>query len=184
MHSLCEYELRLVSVRLVDYHLYPSVNCLPNANIPQRGRTLMSYPAGGNFLRLHCGVKQWVYTSVATKLCCTVALLCGAVLLCYCSSPVLELQHELLHHGVDPRGDTAGMCATWLPWPFSRTYLHRRAWRSRRGGCHFFDQVYKQIVTGVVLGMQCAIAAGQYPVRVTSFLHSRRRAGPAGPQSA
>ena len=115
---------------------------------PQRGRTLMSYPAGGNFLRLHCGVKQWVYTSVATKLCCTVALLCGAVLLCYCSSPVLDLQHELLrrieekasrfsagrmsNHGVDPRGDTAGMCATWLPWPFSRTYLHRRAWRSRR----------------------------------------------------
>jgi hypothetical protein len=36
----------------------------------------------------------------------------------------------------------------------------------------------------VVLGMQCAIAAGQYPVRVTSFPHSRRRAGPAGPQSA
>ena len=61
----------------------------------------MSYPAGGNFLRLHCGVKQWVYTSVATKLCCAVALLCGAVLLCYCSSPVLELQHELLHHGLD-----------------------------------------------------------------------------------
>ena len=61
---------------------------------------------------LHCGVKQWVYTSVATKLCCTVALLCGAVLLCYCISPLLELQHELLHHGVDPRGDTAGMCAT------------------------------------------------------------------------
>ena len=93
--------------------------------------------------------------------CC--AVLCGAVLLSYCRSAVLELQHELLHHGVDPRGDTAGMCATWLPWPFSRTYLHRRAWRSRRGGCHFFDQVYKQIVTGVVLGMQCAIAAGQYP---------------------
>ena len=42
----------------------------------------MSYPAGGNFLRLHCGVKQWVYTSVATKLCCTVALLCGAVWCC------------------------------------------------------------------------------------------------------
>ena len=86
---------------------------------------------------LHCGVKQWVYTSVATKLCCSGALLCGAllcgaVLLCYCRSAVLELQHELLHHGVDPRGDTAGMCATWLPWPFSRTYLHRRAWRSRR----------------------------------------------------
>ena len=45
----------------------------------------MSYPAGGNFLRLDCGVKQWVYTSAATKLCCTVALLCGAVLLCYCA---------------------------------------------------------------------------------------------------
>ena len=60
----------------------------------------MSYPAGGNFLRLDCGVKQWVYTSAATKLCCTVALLCGAVLLCYCSSPLLELQHELLHHGL------------------------------------------------------------------------------------
>ena len=60
----------------------------------------MSYPAGGNFLRLDCGVKQWVYISVATKLCCTVALLCGAVLLCYCSSPLLELQHELLHHGL------------------------------------------------------------------------------------
>ena len=77
----------------------------------------MSYPAGGNFLRLNCGVKRWVYISVATKLCCSGALLCGAllcgaVLLCYCSSPVLELQHELLHHGVDPRGDTAGMCAT------------------------------------------------------------------------
>ena len=94
----------------------------------------MSYPAGGNFLRLHCGVKQWVYTSVATKLCCSgavlccavlyCAVLCGAVLLCYCSSTLLELQHELLHHGVDPRGDTAGMCATCLPWPFSRTYLH------------------------------------------------------------
>ena len=83
----------------------------------------MSYPAGGNFLRLHYGVKQWVYISVATKLCCSGALLCGAVLLCYCSSTLLELQHELLHHGVDPRGDTAGMCATWLPWPFSRTYL-------------------------------------------------------------
>ena len=64
------------------------------------------------------------------------------VLLCYCSSPVLELQHELLHHGVDPRGDTAGMCATWLPWPFSRTYLHRRAWRSRRGGCHWCGPLY------------------------------------------
>ena len=166
---------------------------------PHRGRTLMSYPAGGNFLRLNCGVKRWVYISAATKLCCSGALLCGAllcgallcgallcgaVLLCFCSSTLLELQHELLHHGVDPRGDTAGMCATWLPWPFSRTYLHRRAWRSRRGGCHFFDQVYKQIVIGVVLCMQCAIAAGQYPVRVTSFLHSRRRAGPAGPQSA
>ena len=40
----------------------------------------MSYPAGGNFLRLHCGVKQWVYISVATKLCCSGALLCGALL--------------------------------------------------------------------------------------------------------
>ena len=57
---------------------------------------------------LDCGVKQWVYTSVATKLCCSgallcgaVAVLCGAVLLCYCISPVLELQHELLQHWVD-----------------------------------------------------------------------------------
>ena len=65
-------------------------------------------------MRLDCGVKQWVYTSAATKLCCSGALLCGAVLLCYCSSPLLELQHELLHHGVDPRGDTAGMCANCL----------------------------------------------------------------------
>ena len=150
----------------------------------------MSYPAGGNFLRLDCGVKQWVYTSVATKLCCTVALLCGAVLLCYCSSPLLELQHELLHHGVDPRGDTAGMCASCLPWPFSRTFeigvirrgepklRHPTVWRP------VLQRVYKQIVIGVVLCMQCAIAAGQYPVRVTSFPHSRRRAGPAGPQSA
>ena len=44
----------------------------------------MSYPAGGNFLRLHCGVKQWVYTFVATKLCCSGALLCGAVAVLYC----------------------------------------------------------------------------------------------------
>ena len=28
---------------------------------------------------LDCGVKQWVYSSVATKLCCSGALLCGAV---------------------------------------------------------------------------------------------------------
>ena len=47
------------------------------------------------------------------------------VLLCYCSSPVLELQHELLHHGVDPRGDTAGMCASCLPRPFSRTRVKK-----------------------------------------------------------
>ena len=40
----------------------------------------MSYPAGGNFLRLNCGVKRWVYISVATKLCCSGALLCGALL--------------------------------------------------------------------------------------------------------
>ena len=165
----------------------------------------MSYPAGGNFLRLNCGVKRWVYISVATKLCCSGALLCGAllcgallcgallcgaVLLCYCSSTLLELQHELLHHGVDPRGDTAGMCASCLPWPFSRTFeigvirrgepklRHPTVWRP------VLQRVYKQIVIGVVLCMQCAIAAGQYPVRVTSFPHSRRRAGPAGPQSA
>ena len=31
------------------------------------------------------------------------------------------------------------------------------------GRMSLFDQVYKQIVIGVVLGMQCAIAAGQYP---------------------
>ena len=65
----------------------------------------MSYPAGGNFLRLNCGVKRWVYISAATKLCCSGALLCGAllcgaVLLRFCSSPLLELQHELLHHGL------------------------------------------------------------------------------------
>ena len=41
-----------------------------------------------------------LYCCVAVR-CCTVALLCGAVLLSYCSSPVLELQHELLHHGLD-----------------------------------------------------------------------------------
>ena len=55
---------------------------------------------------LDCGVKQWVYISVATKLCCSGALLCGAllcgaVLLSYCRSTVLELQHELLQHWVD-----------------------------------------------------------------------------------
>ena len=80
----------------------------------------MSYPTGGNFLRLDCGVKQWVYTSVATKLCCSGALLCGAllcgaVLLCYCRSAVLELQHELLHHGVDPRGDTVVLNSGFIP---------------------------------------------------------------------
>ena len=102
---------------------------------PRRGGASRLYPVGG-FLRLHCGVKQWVYTSVATKLCCSGALLCGAVLLCFYNSTLIGLQHELLHHGVDPRGDTAGMCVTCLPWPFSRTYLHRRAWRSRWGGCY------------------------------------------------
>ena len=57
---------------------------------------------------LDCGVKQWVYSSVATKLCCSGALLCGAVavlcgavwccvvlcgavLLCYCSGHRLRV---------------------------------------------------------------------------------------------
>ena len=58
---------------------------------------------------LDCGFKQWVYTSVATKLYCTVVLLCCAVLYCcvavlccavlYCCvtvvGTVFELQHEL-----------------------------------------------------------------------------------------
>ena len=75
---------------------------------------------------LDCGVKQWVYTSVATKLCCSGALLCGAVAVLYCAvllrcctvrcccgavavlyccvtvvGTVFELQHELLQHWVD-----------------------------------------------------------------------------------
>ena len=62
-------------------------------------------------LSCYCGVKQWVYTSVATKLCCSGVLLCGAVWCCvvlcgavllrHCSSALLELQHELLQHWVD-----------------------------------------------------------------------------------
>ena len=85
----------------------------------------MSYPAGGNFLRLHCGVKQWVYSSAATKLCCTVALLCGAVLLCYCSSPLLELQHELLRR-IEEKASrfSAGMNPT-LPFTLHQSMAQR-----------------------------------------------------------
>jgi len=40
------------------------------------------------------------------------------------------------------------------------------------------QRVYKQIVIGVVLCMQCAMAAGQYPVRITQqSLSSRLRRG-------
>ena len=90
----------------------------------------MSYPAGGNFLRLHCGVKQWVYTSVATKLCCSGALLCGAllcgaVLLCYCRSAVLELQHELLRR-IEEKASrfSAGMNPT-LPFTLHQSMAQR-----------------------------------------------------------
>ena len=149
----------------------------------------MSYPAGGNFLRLDCGVKQWVYTSAATKLCCTVALLCGAVLLCYCSSPLLELQHELLHHGLHcgvkqwVYTSVALLCGAVLLCYCSSPVLELQHELLHHGVDPRGDTA-GMCATGVVLGMQCAIAAGQYPVRVTSFLHSRRRAGPAGPQSA
>ena len=74
---------------------------------------------------LHYGVKQWVYTSVATKLCCTVALLCGAVLLCYCSSPVLDLQHELLRR-IEEKASrfSAGMNPT-LPFTLHQSMAQR-----------------------------------------------------------
>ena len=72
----------------------------------------MSYPAGGNFLRLHCGVKQWVYTSVATKLCCSGALLCGAVAVLYCcvsvAAPSSNYNTSCYTTGLTPEGILRG----------------------------------------------------------------------------
>ena len=68
----------------------------------------MSYLAGGNFLRLDCGVKQWVYTSVATKLCCSGALLCGAVLLRYCGNTSLSYNTSCYTTGLTPEGILRG----------------------------------------------------------------------------
>ena len=54
--------------------------------------------------------------------CCVTVRCCTVVLL---QQPRPRFTTRVVTHGVDPRGDTAGMCASCLPWPFSRTRVKK-----------------------------------------------------------